>query len=205
MAMDSAKKATVEKSIVLGLLVVFGVALSGSLKQMGFLKFSMPHTQPLLPQPVTISKPLAQTVQEQWQKQIPASETAPSNRPSVAAGQPAPALYTAHELRDPLKSLLPEEPKGQEIPVTRTDAPVVSRSAPRPLPPLTIQGLWWGDAKPKAIINGHVYGVGDRVDGAVITDIGRHGVTVDYQGVTTRVGPSTNAAPGALSRSARRR
>jgi hypothetical protein len=96
-------------------------------------------------------------------------------------------------LRDPLVSLLPKplEPAPAPLPL---EMPGSNRPDVTP-PQLTVQGLWWGDEKPKAIINGQIYGIGDEVDGAVITGIGRDGVTLEFQGESMRL---TTAAPSPL-------
>jgi len=175
--MSASKKATFETYVVGALLVLFGVTLASSLKRMGL------WGAPQRAQPAAVA----------------VIQAAPPSPQSVAAisSSPGETLYTAHTLRDPLISLLPKEPEPA-APVPSRDMGMDDQEAwapPRP-PQVTVQGLWWGDEKPKAIINGQIYGIGDQVDGAVITAIGRQGVTVDVHGESMRLTTSPPASSG---------
>ena len=203
--MDASKKASVEKYIVLGLLVVFGGALWTSLKQMGILGASRGPKPAAPPQSVDLTKPLSQTLQDEWKRMDPTVPNVKAATPPPAAAQASATTYTASDLRDPLKSLLPEDPKSRPVEPVRTADHVTTPVPMTQLPHLAVQGLWWGSGEARAIINGQIYGVGDRVEGAVITDIGRNGVTVDYEGQTTRLTTSNEPSSGAMTRASRGR
>lgn len=127
--------------------------------------------------------------------------------PSVAARSQAPTgglrpratpsdqiTYTAYALPDPMQERLPQEPKPAAVePRSAETGTVAVLPVPAPLPPLRIQGLVWGGARPTVIIGDEVYGVGDEVQGAAILSIGREGVTVQWDGRTHRI-PVEDAA-----------
>ena len=182
--MDAAKKVVTEKRIVMGLLAVFAIAfVLGPLKSLGLLGrgASLLPSGEDRPNPTvgTVNvKPLGVMLQEGWKKMDPESQ---SVVPQAAARPEAPPVYTAHTLRDPLRSLLPQEqPVG---PAGATGAPPVQLPTP-PVPPptLRIKGVVWGGVEPRAIINDHVYGVNDMVEGVRILSIDRQGVAVEREG-----------------------
>ena len=47
---------------------------------------------------------------------------------------------------------------------------------------LKVEGVLWGGPRPKAVINGEVYGVRDVINGGKILSIGSRGVLIDYDG-----------------------
>ncbi|MBI4341188.1 MAG: general secretion pathway protein GspB [Candidatus Omnitrophica bacterium] len=100
-------------------------------------------------------------------------------------GQAAPIrAYTAQDLRDPFKELLPPPPaQAAAAPMASQAVPVASaaRPAPLPLPTLLLSGIWWS-VQPRALINGEVYGIGDHVQGATVKRISPEGVTVEFNG-----------------------
>ncbi|PIQ82018.1 MAG: hypothetical protein COV76_05635 [Candidatus Omnitrophica bacterium CG11_big_fil_rev_8_21_14_0_20_64_10] len=66
-------------------------------------------------------------------------------------------------------------------PQTRPE-PETSEQAPLPpLPPIQLQGIFWGIAEPQAIVNRKTVRVGDMVDQAKVVSISREGVRFLYQ------------------------
>jgi hypothetical protein len=175
--MDAMQKTELEKRAVLGLAAVFAVVfVLGPLRSLGLFGADGPAVPPAAVDAVVVTKSVGGMLREGWEKldQQVASVTA-----RASAAPRAAAAYTAFELRDPLKSFLPkpaalqaEAPGGMEVAV----------EAPPPPPELRVEGLLWGDVEPKAIINGRVYRVHDRVGGVTILAIDRGGVTVEHLG-----------------------
>ena len=203
MSLDAAKKTQLEQRAVIGLLVVFLVVLVGAMKNTRIFRASRapaPQTAALM-EHVDMSKTLPETLKEHWQRMEPAPEIQTQALRPASAASSAP-LYTAHHLRDPLQSLLPELPQPQ----TAQDTSGISQKAPvsqAPLPPLKVEGLWWETQQPRAIINGEVYGVGDQVSGATIKAIGRDGVTFEFDGRLVEVGITAGKAGGVGSQASR--
>lgn len=70
----------------------------------------------------------------------------------------------------------------------------------RPMPTLTVQGVFWGITPPRAIVNDQILTPGDTIQGVTILSIDRHGVTVEFQGtrtVLTPAKPGQSSQPGA--------
>jgi hypothetical protein len=193
--MDSTKKVELEKRMVLGLAGVFAVVLvMGPLKSLGLFR-SRPAPQPV-PSVATVdaSKPIGAMMQDHWQRIQPAAEPKATVKPS---GPREPAIYLAQDLRDPMKSLLPEAPKPQRANVRPTG---VQQLPPSP-PSLRVQGLLWGGREPQAIIDDAVYKVNDTVKGAKILEITRDGVTIEHLGTPVFYSP-TGGEQGSMSRQA---
>lgn len=95
-------------------------------------------------------------------------------------------VYTQEQAtRDPFQPLLPVKEKP-EIP---TDERVTAVEGVTP-PYLAITGVLWGTNKPRAIINGDVYGVGDPIGttGATVFKIEKNNVFVMYEGAVFKMG-----------------
>lgn len=99
-----------------------------------------------------------------------ATRPAQEPRPVFAEAAPLQVEYAAESPRDPFASLLPQE-VGPEA--ARTETPVV-------LPELQLQGLVYGQLKPRAIIDGQVVGEGDRIKDIEVLQIQRDGVLLFY-------------------------
>jgi len=187
------KKTDVEKRFIIILLCILAVSLCWGLKSAGLIKLparaaSPSSWPPSPPSPAgDLAHPITPAVREVQNKTKSQVQPAASTRPSRVALTDRPT-YTASTLRDPLQSLFPGGPKKLEVRPSQEPGRV---TAPSPgegrLPTLTIQGLIWGGPKPKAIIDNEVYGVGDIVQGATITEIGPEGITLELQGRTIRV------------------
>ncbi len=113
----------------------------------------------------------------------PASGPAAPARAGTTGASPAAAIqepprYTAADLRDPLREWFPEEHPAIAVAPSMPAAP----PALPPAPKLQVNGLVWGGLKPKAIIDGEIYALGDMVHGWRITEIGRRGVTLEHSG-----------------------
>ena len=200
MSVDAAKKASIEKKIVVGLLVLFGLTLGGALK--GVVGT---HVSPSVSAPATVTSvaptmmpSVRQTVMEaiaQQEEMVASSQASPSTAPSqrrVSVDEP---LYTAQDLRDPMRSLLPQEaPKitAQSAMPTR----MVETPPEEPPPPLRVRGILWSGTDAQAIINDNVYRIGEMVAGVKILAIDHRGVTVEYRGAPmlyTTASPTTDA------------
>ena len=66
--------------------------------------------------------------------------------------------------RDPFESILPKE----DLRLKKEEAIVKAQVA---APKLKVEGILWGSNKPRAIINGKVYGVGEVIQGMPQTKI----------------------------------
>ena len=182
---DPAKKTQLERYGVIALLVIFAFTLSGSLRGKGARRTSQakPTVQT---QQEPGSKSLPTMFQDHW-KQLEQQVDRLQAKATPAARSAGIPRYTAHELRDPLKSLLPGVPSQPQGPSADRMSASGSASASSESPParpsaFTVQGVFWGGPRPSAIINGEVYGLGATVDGATITSIGRDGVEVEVGG-----------------------
>ena len=184
--MDPAKKTVIEQRVVIGLAGVFVVALcAGPLRSLGWFT----------------RKAAAIGAGELRQRTEPEAKT--QEPAPVAAGG---ALYTAQHLRDPLASLLPQRPAvvsaapvpaAGEQPRPGSAAPNAAQSL---LPPvLRVQGLVWGEAEPKAIIDGRIYDVDDQVGGGTIVGIDHRGVVLEFQGKLLAYQPSSSTRPSVVS------
>jgi len=195
--MDATKKVELEKRIVLGLAGVFAVVLvMGPLKSLGLFR-ARPAPQPVpVMAKVDASRPIGAMMQDHWQRIQPQVQAPSAVRPG---GPREAAVYLAQELRDPMKSLLPEAPKPQQASVRQPGAP-----QPPPPPALRVQGLLWGGKEPQAIINDAVYKVNDLVKGAKILEITRDGVTIEHLGAPVFYSP-TGGEAGSMSRQAQQR
>ena len=185
--MDATKKAKLEQGIVLGLLALFLVTCAKHLKGLVLFRGAGVPQQAVSTERVDLSAPLTKTLDRH--RQNLESETGagvqPATKPNISAA--ATARYTAQQLRDPLQSLLPDAPvvaSPSETHVASAQPMDVAN-----LQGLTVQGLWWGGSKPRAIISGHLYGVGDELQGGTITSIGRDGVVIAFRETTQHLAP----------------
>lgn len=185
--MEAAKKSQLEQSAVVVLLGVFAVTLIGALRGAGVFKGKTSQGLPT---------------------EIPRSEIAVEA--SVAPSPPQPPAqptYTAQTLRDPLRSLLPTAstvtPSLQVQPPMTVSPSGLGPGSAEPATPLMIvvQGLVWGGAEPRAIIDDEVYSVGDVVHGATIKAIAREGITLEQGGRTMEVtvGQGQGAGKGSVA------
>jgi hypothetical protein len=196
--MDSSKKVELEKRIVLGLAGVFAVVLAmGPLKSLGLFRQKPAPRPGVAAMSVDASRPIGAMMQDHWQRIQPQVQAQAAVKPG---GSREPAVYLAQDLRDPMKSLLPEAPKPQQTTVRQ---PGVQQLPPAP-PSLRVQGLLWGGREPQAIINDAVYKVNDVVKGAKILEITRDGVTIEHLGAPVFYSP-TGGEAGSMSRQAQQR
>lgn len=192
----AAKKAKIETAIVLVLAIGLGVIfVRGPLKGLGLFGSAGSGARGSTTgvQTVPVVQSVSGMLQKGWE-QVDTQVRAVVGKPAPPPPPPASLVpaYTAFELRDPLKSLLPK-------PATASAAGPAGRAAaapaqPPPPPKLRIEGLLWGGGKPQAIIDGRVYGVQDAVAGMTITEINRSGVTIEYLGQPV-VYPTTSGSP----------
>ncbi len=132
----------------------------------------------------------------------PSKAEVPSEETPAATPSPAPPKAPPNpgrnpfELPGPLFGKLQERARQLELEkqlaAQTTRPPLPASPAPGPsagAEELQLQGIFWGVAKPQAIINRKAYSVGDEVDGAKIVAISREGVTVSVDGKELLVRP----------------
>jgi hypothetical protein len=171
------------EQVIMGvLLLVFGLILARSLKQLGF--FGRPEVNaqkaaaastPAAPNSLT---EVAHNYRGRFEAKVKKMTESQAVSPTPGAANQGPA-YTAQNLRDPLVSLLPKPKLPEQKP-----KPAVGEAekAPLKLPELVVNGLVWGGSNPQAVINGKLYSVGEAVEGATLTAIAADGVTLEFQG-----------------------
>lgn len=80
--------------------------------------------------------------------------------------------YKAEDLQDPFK-----EEEEIKAPVEAEEKIQV-----KPLPNLTIQGIFWGGSFPQAIVNNKVVKIGDTIEEVRIIDINKDGLILNLEG-----------------------
>ena len=203
--MDEVKRAMLEQrmiAILLALLVVLLVVGPLRKELLSWLPpiFSRPPV-PATAAPATSPSPLAPPSQGNNplddDRIIPTQPAPPVSSPRAPGGSDSSEAsvthsYTAQGLRDPLKSLLPEPKPAPSTPgamATGQDAGA-AQTPPPPPPALQVQGVVWGGEMPRAIINEHVYGIDDVIEGATIVSIDSRGVTLAHRGERFLYAPS---------------
>ncbi len=73
-----------------------------------------------------------------------------------------------------------ERRRKQKKAIQPKPAPIIQ--VPIDAPPLKIQGVLWGPAKPQAIINRKVISVGETIEGARVVNVTREDITVSFKG-----------------------
>lgn len=120
------------------------------------------------------------------------SAPAPEAAPAQEAGPEPSALVTP--ARDPFAV----PPAVQLVLQPPPESAAATPEAERPMPSLTVQGLFWGITPARAIVNDQIVKPGDTVDDVQIVAIDRRGITVDFHGkqsVLTPVQPGTLRSP----------
>ena len=197
--MDSAKRTQIEKAVVIGLLIVFVVALIRTLNLKPFV-VKLVGAPPGLGRSVSgVQQVLSATLQTGSHPFV--SDAGADNEPPSTLTMIGPPLYTAQSLRDPMKSLFPEHPPQPAI-VKESEGSKPNTQIAQ-MPALEIQGFLWGGPRPSVIINNEVYGVGDLVQGVAIKSITPDGVTVVFLGKERQLG--TTATNGERAASPRRK
>lgn len=195
--MDAAKKTAIEQRIVMGLAGIFVLTVCvGPLRSVGVFGRKAPAGGATPPtERVSVSQPLGVMMQRGWRRMDQEAETQDALRLAQAATD-AP-VYTAQHLRDPLESLLPTPGRQPSVPPTAQPAtpstarPTSPADASVPPPTLEVQGMVWGGAEPRAVIDDRVYGVDDMVEGGKILAIDRHGVTIEHKGRVREYAPAS--------------
>lgn len=88
-------------------------------------------------------------------------------------------------LRNPFQSFLPRKKEEQRI-IEVSSTPDVTAEAQDAaedafdFSSLDVSALVWGAVKPKAIIDGEIYGIGDTVRDAKIINISKDGILFEY-------------------------
>lgn len=120
-----------------------------------------------------------------------AAPEAPASPPAAASEQPqAPEKAEQKDreeevLRNPFQSFLPRKKEEQKIIDVASVSDVTAEAQETTedafdFASLDVSGLVWGAVKPKAIIDGEIYGVGDTVREAKIINISKEGVLFEY-------------------------
>lgn len=181
--MDAAKKEKQQQLIVMVLFLVFvGVFIQGPGKQFFRSRSAKPATPVVATQPLTL-KPLQEAVDERWDGMMAQVNPKPAALPKDVKAEKGSLRYSAHELRNPMQSWLPKPPESKLASAADKNSQAQSMVKPPAPPVLTVQGLFWGDVEPAAIVNGKFCRVGDQVEGAIITAIDRQGITAEFQGI----------------------
>ena len=179
--LDPKHKLVLEQLAVASLLLVFGATLFGALKKQGMLGGKPPASVQAFVEDARVAVGETGKAVDAYVKEMLQQAPAPSAGGSTAAPV---RTYTAEALRDPLQSMLP-------VPVTASMAEGGDGSGSVvpsvEFPPVTVQGVIWGGARPQVIIEDHVYDVGDTVSGVRIKAIARDGITLELDGATTLV------------------
>ncbi len=84
----------------------------------------------------------------------------------------------------PLREKIHQRELAREEEARRKKGQRQGEGAPAPIqpPPLQLQGILWGTAKPQAIINRQVVSVGDTIGEATIVAVTQEGVTISFSG-----------------------
>ncbi|MCM8797471.1 MAG: general secretion pathway protein GspB [Candidatus Omnitrophica bacterium] len=107
---------------------------------------------------------------EKESAKIPSQQKAVSEKKVV---KPA-VQYNADKLKDPFQK--PYTKKGTK-PIPKPVQETVKQ-----LPPMKVEGVFWGGTIPQAIINGRVVKVDDEIEGALVVRIAKEGVTLSFAG-----------------------
>jgi hypothetical protein len=196
--MDAAKKSQAEKIAVAALGGVFVIVfLTGPAKSLGLFGGSG-ASAPAPVEHVTISRPLGELIGHA--RQMTVDQLAEAQHPAGAAEERK-RLFAAQELRDPFKSWIPDpvaevEPAG----LAGVDNGTEQDEEPWTPPEIVVQGLLWGAAKPKVIIDNEVYNVGEAIEGMQIVAVDRNGMTVEHGDSWWRYAPG-GETPTAVTRS----
>ena len=97
----------------------------------------------------------------------------------VASGKieiPSPIEFVGDKFRDPFE--IP--PAVKEKISERQVANISDKKAEVPIPVLTLKGIFWGTASPRAIINGKIVKKGDFIEGVEVLDITKEGVQLKF-------------------------
>ena len=193
--MDAAKKAALEKWLIFGFGGVLLIVLAnGPLKYqvMGLLGRQAPAAVVAAATPAVEQPSAASLVGTTAPRQ---TETAQA-RPGPSAAAP---IYTASDLRDPMKSLLPEPSQAVAAQPAHT-MPMAKATPAQPAvapPAVKIQGVVWGGPQPQVIINNRIYGLNDFIDkNTRIIAIERPGITIAYGGQTQFIPVPSALGPG---------
>jgi hypothetical protein len=112
-----------------------------------------------------------------------------AGKDAIAAREPR---YLAKDLRDPLRSLLPDReanlasrqnPAGSNQWGAAGNAQNQGNQLASAPPALKVTGLLWGGPEPQAIINDKVFHKNDEIkDGIILRAISRRGVMIEHLG-----------------------
>lgn len=119
----------------------------------------------------------------------------PVPTPAVEAAPPQAAptpLAKDEELVIPARDPFQPPAALQALLKTQANATLSTPEAP-PMPPLKVQGIFWGAIPPHAIVNDQILREGDTIQGVRVVKINRTGVTVEYEGTQSTL---TMPSPG---------
>ena len=207
MHLNLKEKAVIEKVVVAGLLGVFGFALTkGPLMKALKVQRVIPAAASVVTQPMAATAAALTTPDPVLAiATAMASSSAVPSLPSVSSSR----KYAAQDFRDPFENQFPVEEQRKSVPTGMATNPR-SSIAPGATPPpsavasvaststsaLQVQGVIWGGANPKVLINGSVYGINDTVNGATIVAIDHEGVAINRGGTPVYYAPSSPETEG---------
>lgn len=91
--------------------------------------------------------------------------------------------FVTEGLRDPFRDYFNEEAGGDGT----FQGGLGSAEPVVPLPPLTVQGIISGGRINQAIINNKIVKTGETIDGVLVTNIGKDGITVFYSNKSYKI------------------
>ena len=145
--------------------------------------------QPPPPKPKPAAAPAASSQVEEAPKPEPpkAGPVVPKEQASLSPSR------NPFRLPEGLAKILREEYRRQQEEIRRRQQQNLQPSAPAPsVSPeelFKVQGVFWGAARPQAIINRKVLSVGDEIKGAKILSISKEGVTLLFEGKEVSLKP----------------
>jgi hypothetical protein len=130
-------------------------------------------------QGVSIASPAAEApAVEQRSETVSPQELDPAPGMAVVSTPNQPVV----ELRDTARPDPPDAEPGVAAETPRQPAQSIARKADIIWPRLSLSGLVGGKRGGAAIINNQVIGIGEAIEGVVVTDLTKKGATLEYQG-----------------------
>jgi len=179
--MDAVQKSQLERVALLPLVLIFLMSIGGAVKRVGRM-----GSQVLTPRLSAVNTPARALMAQPTKRSSSAKKSSGSAAAITYEFDPQ---YTAQAGRDPLKSLLPEEPVLPPS-ISAASQHAAGDSIAAEPPALHVEGMVWGSQLPQVVIGGEVYTVGDTVGEAKIMGIDRAGIEVEYHGSRYRLAPN---------------
>ncbi len=185
MPMDAAKKAALQKKIVIAGVAVLVPALGYNVWTMmgGGKKPVIAVVESIAPaaETVHVQASLQGALQTLRDRMMPSEEIEHPPQATPEQMRRLAQKYNASDMRDPFENLLWKDlPSASGLPSSGGGEAGSGSSESESLPTIEIQGVLWGGKDPLVVIEDSLYKVGDTVKGVTIKSIERSGVTVSY-------------------------